>query len=307
VLHLESKAMTDHFKRCSSGCESAHSFHEASWSRLTSAATKTSGAFASIARSADSHVRRTSRQHRPSRTKLSTLLRCGFTLLELLVVIAIIGILAALLLPALNRAKGAAKSAVCKSNLKQIGLALNLYVNDFEKYPLAYYYANNRSNEVSWEGFLAPYLGSNMPVCPSGHGFPWYSYNRIGTDLSDNSVLGLGGLGRFDSNVPVPESRVVAPSEMIAALHAVEIGVLGFGKPGAWWSASWSGRSFHEGGDNAVFCDGHVESEKSELIPKYTNTNWPGFWFVKPDEKHAKRWNNDNQPHPETWPKPGSP
>jgi len=61
-------------------------------------------------------------------------LKRGFTLIELLVVIAIIAILAAMLLPALNRARAAAKAAACQQNLKNLAIALQMYSSDYGGY-----------------------------------------------------------------------------------------------------------------------------------------------------------------------------
>jgi prepilin-type N-terminal cleavage/methylation domain-containing protein/prepilin-type processing-associated H-X9-DG protein len=127
--------------------------------------------------------------------------RRGFTLVELLVVIAIIGILIALLLPAVQAAREAARRSQCTNNLKQIALGLHNYHDTFRGFPASHYFYNGSVNESTWVTHLLPFIEqkalfdkiTNWNVCfgcgpPAGSGADIVAQTKIPGMLCPSDV-----------------------------------------------------------------------------------------------------------------------
>src|SRR5687767_5114170 len=99
-----------------------------------------------------------------------TRVRAGFTLIELLVVVAIIAILASMLLPAIAKGKESARRISCVNNLRQLGLAEQLYADDHEGQ------FTPRQAPYWPERLLSYYVNSNLLHCPSDAGYHQRSY-----------------------------------------------------------------------------------------------------------------------------------
>jgi prepilin-type N-terminal cleavage/methylation domain-containing protein/prepilin-type processing-associated H-X9-DG protein len=228
--------------------------------------------------------------------------RPGFTLIELLVVIAIIAILAAILFPVFAQAREKARQTTCFSNLRQLGLAVTMYVTDNEAYPM-HSSLSNVSPRTRWPDYLLPYVkNEKLFMCPSappdlfrkpfahnqnafyggyGYNFQYLGNNRFPFAAPDAAVqvpastiavadtLGCGydagvrNAGNYVVDPPLASARGSRPGSADNQYYGAG------GECGGQWGCRAVPAERHQGRINVAFCDGHAKSMKLSQLDDF--------------------------------------
>ncbi len=214
-------------------------------------------------------------------------MRRGFTLIELLVVIAIIAILAAILFPVFARAREKARQASCQSNLKQIGLGLRMYAQDYDERNVPTVSSGNvvGGNGIWWMILIQPYIKNvQLLACPSYGGDPGYCPNNGSPQCesgapSPDIYRYRGGYGINNAANGWKDGTLVKPAETVHVMDAACV----INQPPPAWPMDNAGNLAntlrHNNGGDVLFFDGHVKFWKLGDFGMIDGAgNWPGQW-----------------------------
>jgi prepilin-type N-terminal cleavage/methylation domain-containing protein/prepilin-type processing-associated H-X9-DG protein len=207
--------------------------------------------------------------------------RVAFTLIELLVVIAIIAILAAILFPVFAQAREAARKTTCLSNLKQLGVGMLMYTQDYDSISVPWLLRNGPGGSgdqfdasgvsATWDRLIQPYVKSNAVLaCPSDTGSDRRPNPGIGVVIRSYTYPGSIGGGWCPQGPPRAEAAIHKPAETVMLIERDSSGHQdkAFSTSGSQWQwgsvndnaseMAWR----HQEQSNVLYADGHAHTAR---------------------------------------------